>query len=246
MNETAGVAAGHPRVRSVPVRLGVLGGMGPAATADFFAKLTILTPAVCDQEHIPTIVCSFPEIPDRTEAILEGGPSPVPGMLRALEMLERCGATYIAIPCNTAHHWFDTLQRKISVPILHVVDAVRDCLGDRGFAAMSIGLLATTATLRTGIYQSRLAAYGYECLSPNDRDQAEIMNVIRATKAGRTGDPTNSAAIDHIVRGLMERGARAIVIACSELPLVIRQKSPLYVDATEALAMACVRRSRIG
>jgi aspartate racemase len=108
--------------------LGVLGGMGPMATVDFMAKVLRNTPADRDQEHIPTIVCSATNIPDRSAAILEGGPDPLPAMRDALHKLERSGVTCIAMPCNTAHFWYSSLQLETNIPILHIVDNVAaDC-----------------------------------------------------------------------------------------------------------------------
>ena len=115
--------------------LGVLGGMGPMATVDFLAKLVRATPAGRDQDHIPTLVCSAVDIPDRADAILGAGPDPLPAMRAALVRLEAGGATRIAIPCNTAHHWHAALQAGTSLPILHIVDAVAETLARAGTGA---------------------------------------------------------------------------------------------------------------
>ena len=136
--------------------LGILGGMGPMATVDFMGKIVRNTPASCDQDHIQMVVCSATDVPDRTAAILGHGADPFPAMLNALRRLELSGATRIAIPCNTAHHWHGALQAETSVPIIHIVDAVVDALAQQ--VHPTIGVLATDGTVRAGIYQQRLAA----------------------------------------------------------------------------------------
>jgi aspartate racemase len=235
---------GQARAKS-PV-LGVLGGMGPAATADFLDKLTKLTPADRDQDHIPVVICSFPQIPDRTEAILNSGPSPLPAMRNALAMLERCGVSRVAMPCSTAHYWFDELQEQTSLPIVHMVDAVACALQEGGLAGGAVGLLATTATIRAGVYANRLNKLGFHCLLPDDSDQAKLMSVIRAVKAGRTHDERNSDSIRRVADGLFESGARSVILACTELPLLLPAwDAREFLDATAALARACVYQAKI-
>src|SRR3712207_3622601 len=146
--------------------LGVLGGMGPMATVNFMGKVVQNTPASCDQEHIEMIICSAVNIPDRTAAILGEGANPFPAMRDALRRLEGTGATCIAIPCNTAHHWHAALQAETSVRILHIVDAVADTLASRGVQGGCIGVLATSGTIKVGIYQKRLALHGFSCRMP--------------------------------------------------------------------------------
>src|SRR5699024_1394419 len=104
--------------------LGVLGGMGPAATADFLDKLAASTPAARDQEHIATLVYSDPTTPDRSDAMVAEGPDPLPALLHGIEFLSNAGVGAIAIPCNSAHFWYDQMQRATDAPILHIVDAV--------------------------------------------------------------------------------------------------------------------------
>lgn len=167
--------------------LGILGGMGPMATVDFMGKVIRNTPASCDQDHIQMIVCSATNVPDRTAAILGQGCDPFPAMLNAVQRLELSGATRIAIPCNTAHHWHGALQAETSVPILHIVDAVADALA-RQRMAPTVGVLATDGTVRAGVYQKRLAERGYICMMPDTNAQAEVMRAIRLVKAGQISE----------------------------------------------------------
>lgn len=223
--------------------LGVLGGMGPLATVDFMRKLIALTPAGRDQDHVPMLVYSVPQVPDRTAAILEGGESPLAAMLRGIDVLRRGGAQGIAIPCNTAHYWYDELVRQGGLPILHIADAACEALGERGVTAGTVGLLATSGTIAAGFYQTRLAARGYRCLVPAAAEQRErVMLGIHGVKGGEL----NAARrlLEEAARRLIGAGAQAVVLACTEIPAVLTPARPFaaaVVDATEALAAACVK-----
>ena len=219
--------------------LGVLGGMGPMATADFLAKLVRATPAARDQDHIPTLVCSAADIPDRNAAILGHGPDPLPAMQAALRRLEAAGAARIAMPCNTAHHWHAALQAGTRLPILHIVDAVAQSLAAAGIVG-PIGLLATDGTLRTDLYPQRLARHGWSCRRPDAQGQAAVMAAIRAVKAGQAGA---TALLRAQAEQLRAAGCERVVMACTEIPLALADVPALrgvLVDATEALARACV------
>lgn len=221
--------------------LGVIGGMGPLATVDFIKKVVLGTPARCDQEHLPLVVCSIPQIPDRSTAILEDGPSPLPELLRVLTVLERSAVDYIAIPCNTAHFWHGELQAASRIEILHIVDAVVADLQTRGVHAGAVGVLATTGTMHTGIYQRRLAASGYRAIVPRDEDQRVVMSLIRAVKSGAPPEP---AALERIIDALEAAGANATVLACTELPLFdLSERTRPVVDSTASLARLCIRRA---
>ena len=220
--------------------LGVLGGMGPAATADFLAKLVAATPARSDQDHLPVIAQSIPTIPDRSRAILGQGPSPLPALKAGLARLRAAGCALAVMPCNSAHYWFEALAGDL--PMLHIVDAVAAALRRQGIESGPIGLLATGGTVAAGIYQDRLAGTGFEILVPTAADQADLVDAsIQAIKAGKW------AAAHRALRlasdRLQARGARATVLGCTELPLVLRPDTaaacPL-IDSTAALAEACV------
>jgi aspartate racemase len=224
--------------------LGILGGMGPAATADFLAKFVRATPVARDQDHISTITCSFPQIPDRSEAILGNGASPLPAMQQVLARLEACGATYIAIPCNTAHYWFETLQSETGLPIVHIVDATARWLLASGLNSGAVGLLATSATVHTKVYADRLDKFGIGCLVPDEADQALVMNVIRAVKLGEAF-AWGTKTIGEVAVRLMDRGAVAVILGNSELPVAVQTGMPAWVDSTDALAHECVRQARL-
>lgn len=227
----------------MPDVLGVLGGMGPLATVDFLRKLIEETPAARDEDHIPVVVYSVPQIPMRPSAILVGGESPLPAMLEGLRTLKHAGAVAIAIPCNTAHYWYDDLVREGGLPVVHIADAALNELDARPLRGATIGLIGTRGTLAAGFFQQRLAAQGYRCIVNSEADQEQlVLAAINHVKRNEL-DPA-SALLDAAVTKLAREGAAQVVLACTETPVVLdrmpQQTAALCVDATRALAKACV------
>jgi aspartate racemase len=216
--------------------LGVLGGMGPQATADFLAKLAACTEAQSDQQHLPVVAWSVPQIPDRTSAILHGGDSPLGPMLHGVRMLYALGATAIVIPCNTAHYWYDDLSARAGLPILHIVDAAADQISSARPEARRLGLLATEGTLRSGIYQNRLPAK-FEVIEPDPVSIVGVMHGIAEVKAGRLD--AARPLFDEAAEALRRKGTDAILLACTEIPLAAPQGDDVF-DVTDALARRCV------
>lgn len=223
--------------------LGVLGGMGPLATADFFFKLIAATGAERDDLNIPTLIHSVPQIPSRPAAILRGGESPLPALLAARDRLLAAGATMLAMPCNTAHHWYDDLVAGSSTPFPHIADAVTAELPPQ---TLRIGIIATAATLAARIYEDRLAT-GIECLMPDPAlYERAVQPAIDAVKRNASVD--GGRLVEPVVESLLGRGASCVVLACTEVPLALDAiASPLRehcIDSTAALARACVRAWR--
>lgn len=219
--------------------VGVLGGMGALATVDFLHKLVLATPANCDQDHISLLVRFCPEVPDRVDALLGRGPSPEPALVAAALGLERGGARCLVMPCNTAHAWHDAIAHALSIPILHIADAALKAASLSGEPG-SVGLLATTGTLCSGIYQSRGGNDVGWITSSNDEQDQWVMPGIRAVKANRLEDGTRLLQL--AAEALIRRGAKIIIMGCTEIPIALARKAlgvPL-VDSTLALAHACV------
>jgi aspartate racemase len=222
--------------------LGVLGGMGPLASAQFMLRLTLLTPATRDQDHIPTVLWSDPRVPDRTVGKLSGGADPLPWLLRGITGLRQAGCGAIAIPCNTAHGWFDAMQASARVPILHIVDAAAADLHRMKIAAGTIGLMGTQATLAMRLYQDRLGAQGWDCIVPTQHEMDRLVSpAIAHVKANRVAEAY--APLAEVVRNLATRGASCVVLGCTEIPLGI-QAGPApecpVVDTIDALARAAI------
>ncbi len=223
------------------VTLGVLGGMGPAATVDLLGKIVESTPATCDQEHLAVVAVSDPDILDRTAAILGYGPDPWPALLERLQHLLRLEPGLIVLPCHTAHYWFDQLQEHSPVPLLHMIQVVADrvqAMLGRGRAA---GLMATSGTLAAGLYQESLGQRGLETLVPDPDSQKELMEIIRGVKAGLSR--TELCIRARAVSGELRRaGAELLVLGCTEVPLLLAADDvgiPL-LDATRVLAERAV------
>ncbi|QPF76701.1 amino acid racemase [Roseateles sp. DAIF2] len=221
--------------------VGVLGGMGPLATLDFMRKMLDATPAARDQEHVPVVASSIPQVPDRTAAFCGQGESPLAAMLASGRRLADAGAGLVVIPCNTAHLWFEQLQEGLGLPMLHLVDAaLEEALAAAGPGAR-IGLLATDATLASGLYLNRPASRGVQWLQPTAAEMLEqVMPGIAAVKAGRLAE--GEALLAQAARALAQRGASALVLGCTEIPLVLHAgNAPLpVIDATAALARRAV------
>lgn len=222
--------------------LGVLGGMGPLASAQFMLRLTLLTPAARDQEHIPTILWSDPRVPDRTRSKLAGGADPLPWLQRGVRGLKAAGCRALAIPCNTAHGWYDDLLRE-GLPILHIVDASAAELRKLAQAGR-VGVMATAATLRMRLYQDRLEARGWDCVIPDDDQMARLVSpAIALVKANRVADAY--APLAEVATSLAAQGAQAVVLGCTEIPLGIKagpyHELPVpVVDSIDALALAAI------
>ena len=220
--------------------IGVLGGMGPAATVDFMAKVMAATLAAVDQDHVPLVVYQVPQIPSRTAAVAEGSDAPLPAMIEGIRALERAGAEVVAIACNTAHHWHDALARATGLEILHIADAVRDRLGERRALDRTVGLMATRATLQARIFERRLPEIRFA--GPSEPTQALIDGAIAAVKAGDIGTARRHGSA--AVQAFRAEGAEVLLLACTELPIALDGAAPAdWLDATDALARACVAAS---
>lgn len=232
----------------VPV-LGVLGGMGPLAGATFASRLVALTPAARDQDHIPVVLCNDPRIPDRSSARLHGGADPLEAMLRGIRLLEGAGATLIAIPCNTAHLWYDQIAASTQRPVLHIIESVCEELERLGAAGCRVGLMGTAATLQLGLYRDPLVRRGFRVLQTEPDEIRWCAQAIEAVKAN--DEPGAFAPAARCIERLVARGADAVVLGCTELPLAVPHASRgslgvLLTDSIDALAQAAIRRCFTG
>jgi aspartate racemase len=227
--------------------IGILGGMGPEATALFFELVVRNTLARRDQDHLPVIVCDLPQVPDRTAAILKGGPSPLPVLRRGLKLLHGAGADFAVMPCVSAHYYYPALAARSPLPIVHLIEETAAAVRKHRPRIGKVGLLATTGTVRSRLIHDVFEAAGIEVLAPDARGQARLMEAIygpRGIKAGVTSGPPRTAIVG-LARALIRAGARAVVAGCTEVPLVLRPGDlavPL-VDPMVIGARACVRKA---
>lgn len=222
-------------------KVGILGGMGPLATVDFIQKIIANTPAQSDQDHIPLLIHSVPQIPDRTACLMDGSASPLPALKMGLETLVQGGVGCIAIPCNTAHYWHEALAKATQTEVLHIARVCAEQIAEDS-GVRRVGLLATDGTLKAGFYERELAQYGLACAFPADDVQKSVMEGIYQVKSGKVTE--GAAYLEAAVQNLLDQGAERVILGCTEIPLALeRIHSPLLpfgVDATGALAEACV------
>jgi len=225
--------------------IGVLGGLGPWATLDLFEKILRLTPARRDQDHLRVIIDSNAKIPDRGPAILGEGEDPTPALVATARNLERAGAEVLVIPCNTAHAFYDAVAASVRIPVLHIMEEVAAALRAGRPEVRRAGVLATRATVAARLYHRACAAVGVEVLTPDDPGQEAVTRAIYAVKAGAAG-AAERAAVAAVARGLVERGAGAVILGCTELPLVLRpdDAAVTLIDSTLVLAQAAIRAAR--
>ena len=226
---------------SEKITLGVIGGLGPIATAHFMELIIRMTEAHTDQEHLDMILYNRPSIPDRTGYILDHSkPSPLPEMIRVGNALAGQGAALIAIPCMTAHYFHRELSGCIGAPIVHAIHETAVHLKKHGITR--VGIMATDGTIRSKLFQSELQKHGMETVIPGPQGQKCVMSVIYDDiKANR---PADMAKFHFASDELREMGAQAIILGCTELSLVKRDYpiGPGYLDAMEVLAQTCVLR----
>jgi len=222
--------------------IGVVGGMGPWATLDFFEKVLRATPVRRDQEHLRLIIDNNPKIPDRGPAILGDGEDPTPALVATARNVEAAGADLIVIPCNTAHYFFQAIQAAVRVPVVHIMQEVAGAASRRFPRIGRVGLLATRATVATGLYQDAFRPLGAAVVVPDQHGQEVIDRLIYAIKAQGVDDALRSAGVA-VGRGLNRAGAEAMILGCTELPLVLGEDTlglPI-LDSNLILAEVAVR-----
>jgi aspartate racemase len=245
----AAVSCSHSPSRVAPDRLvGIFGGMGPEATANLYAEIVRLTPAKEDQDHLPTVIYSRPQVPDRTRCIESGSREIVPYIQEGVRRLERMGASFIAIPCNTVHYYHADMQRAVRIPVLNMIEETVDAVQRDYPDCKVVGLLASNGTVRSRLYEKAFEKRGLKVVYPEaDCQQNCVMNAVYSIKAGgdkrRQSDQLARAAED-----VTRKGAQVIVLGCTEIPLAFdksRARRPV-VNATEVLALAAIREYQAG
>lgn len=229
--------------------IGILGGMGPAATADFFSILVSLDKAPTDQQRLHVIVESDPSIPDRTAHILGKGQDPLPALLASAARLKAAGADLAGIPCMTAHAYLPRLAKMTSLHFISAMEELAAELGRLSTPVSTIGILATEGTKTARLYESQLP--GMNVLWPDEGMQvSHVMEAIygkEGIKAGYIGDRPRKLLAE-AAKDLVRRGAEVIIAGCTEVPLVLRQEDlpiPL-INPMVLLARALIARARRG
>ncbi len=222
--------------------LGIIGGMGPMATADLFHKIIANTDADCDAGHIRIFIDNNPAIPDRTKAVLEGSDAPLAFLAEAARNLARMGADLLLLPCNTSHAYYPQLCEAACIPIINMIEETAAHAASLGFKR--VGLLATKGTLHARLYENALAPYGIEAVVPGEAGQDAVMALIYGgVKAG--AQTYDTAAVRGELERMKRRGAETFILGCTELPLAFEKYGLGYpaIDPALILARAAIVRS---
>lgn len=217
--------------------------MGPAATVDLMYKIVSITDADRDQDHVPMIVDNSTQVPDRTNAILHGGEDPVPELLNGAARLTAGGADFIIIPCNTSHYFYDRIAAGCKIPVLNMIQETVRKLQAKGIKCAAV--LATDGTVKSDIYGKAMREAGIEPVYPDDEQQKQVMSMIYDYVKGGIKDKNRLPVDDfsRMVDDLKNRGAEAMVLACTELPLAFKWMQldmSECIDTTEVLAEAAI------
>ena len=218
---------------------GILGGMGPEATIDLMRRIVAHTRAQDDADHVHCLVDNNPQVPSRIKVLLEGGTvSPGPCMAAMGRGLEAQGADFLCIACNTAHNWRDEVARAVNIPVLDMI-ALAAAEAVRRAPKARAGILASPAVRLTGLYEAPCRGQGLEPVFADEAEEARLLGVIRAIKAGRTGDDVR-ADLKRVVENVLNKGAGVLIAACTELGVIGVEAPVPVVDAADALAAAIV------
>jgi len=217
--------------------IGILGGMGPLATVELFKRIVLKTPAKRDQDHPRIIIYNNPKIPDRTAYILGKGENPLPELIEGAKKLESWGADFIIMPCNTAHIFADEIQKAISIPLLNMIEETAEYVKQLGI--MRMGLLATTGTVVSGIYQRALEKRGIKAIIPDEQDKV-MRGIYEGIKANRF--ELGRRFLLEIAKKL-EKESEGIIAGCTEVSVALKPRDlevPL-IDPLDVIAERAVR-----
>ncbi len=221
-------------------KLGVIGGMGSAASAEFLRLLAAKAPASIDQEHPVVYMIADSDLPDRSTAILGKGPSPAPQLLEDFKKLELLGADIFAVPCNTAHYFIDRFEEPLSKPLVHIIDET--VLAAQRLSSEGAWMLSTIGTWQSGLYQEYAEKHSFTLYFPNEEQREKIQQSIYHVKANEMAEA--GKLIREVVEQLWAERDLPVMTACTEIPLgydasgLPQEKS---VSSLGALVDACIR-----
>lgn len=226
---------------SSQLAVGVLGGMGPEATLDFFAKLLAATPAQRDQDRLRVLIDNNPKVPNRNEAVAGTGDSPGPVLAEMARGLELAGADFLVMPCNAAHAFAGDISGAVNIPFLSIIQETATEAVRQNPGLKTVGLLAAAGCLDADLYQAAFAARGVEVEVPAATSRDVFMDLLYRIKRGEVGDAVRQS-MAALAQGLIDEGAQAIIAGCTEVPLVLSEAdiSRPLVNSTDVLVSATV------
>lgn len=222
-------------------KLGIIGGMGPLATANLFNKIVTTTDAKYDQDHIHIIIDNNTLIPDRTDNILGKGQSPLNELVKSAINLEKIGADFLIMPCNTAHYFYEDIKKEINIDFLNMIEETAKYINESYANSRKVGLLATEGTVKSGIYDLYFNKYNIDVIKPDNNTQQIISHIIYGVKEGK-----KEVLIDDIytvVEELKSKGAEVFILGCTELS-VINETYKLkgnFVDALNVITEKAIK-----
>lgn len=225
---------------------GIIGGMGPDATVEFMRRIIRSTPGQDDSDHVHMIVDNDPGVPSRIKHLIEErGESPGPYLADMGRRLELAGADFLAMPCNTAHHYYREIADTVSIPVLSMIELSIGRLLSSNSQIQRVGILASPAVYRTRAMEPGLAATGIESIHPSGEKQQKILEVIKTVKRGRA-EMAQRSDCEAAIQEMRESGAEAVMIACSELSLLDlgRTAEVPVMDTLQVLAEAVVKHAK--
>jgi aspartate racemase len=226
----------------MPKTIGILGGMGPAATLDLFHKIIVNTPVETEQEHHRIIIYNNPKIPPRTQQS-----DPLPELIKSALLLEKAGADFIIMPCNAAHVWLEQIKAAIQIPFYSIIETTVESirLEEKDSTNKKILLLATETTINNGLYQQAFHHTPYEIITPLKEEQTIIDNVIKDVKLGNISSNSYVKELNRILNDYKESGISVIIGGCTEIPLLFHlfKADMKMVDPTLLLAKLAVHKA---
>ncbi len=219
--------------------LGVIGGVGPLSTAYFMEVLINMTDASTDQQHIDMIVLNHTEIPDRTAYILDHSqPNPAVMMTEDCRKLEQWGADVLVTVCNTAHYFYDELQGSVKIPFINMIEET--ALELKRMGAKRVGIMATTGTVKTRLFQNALTGQGIEPIIPSEENQQFVMDMIYDNIKANL--PLDLEKFKSVVGELRLHGCDRVILGCTELSVLKKEYAlnDYYVDSLEVLAARAI------
>ncbi|MGB8952742.1 MAG: amino acid racemase [Candidatus Aminicenantales bacterium] len=225
--------------------IGILGGMGPEATAYFFDLIIKHTAAGKDQDHIPVLIWNNPKVPPRTDAILHGGQSPLPQLREGAKILCRAGADFIVMPCMTAHYYFQEITAREKTPFVHLIQEALLYAQKKIPGIKKAGLIASSGTVASGLFHKIFEKKGIQILNPSPKDQERVMEAIfgkKGIKAGFTSGRPKKLLLS-AARKLISGGAEAIIAGCTEVPLALKEGDLTipFIEPMRIAAMTCIK-----
>lgn len=228
--------------------VGIVGGMGSEAT-NYFISLLIKNrkdKVTKDQDHIPFLVFNNPQIPDRTEYLVNGINDPLPQLVHTANLLKTSGATFLAMPCNTSHAFLDLIEKEVGIDILNMIDLTANYVMDRYQIGAKVGLLATDGTIASKLYQEAFSSVSSKMtvLLPEEKYQQDVMEAIYSIKSSSV-NPYNTRLLYNAATSLIKNGAEIIILGCTEIPLALTKENFLFphVNTMEILAHEVIQRT---